>query len=73
MNAEDIRRALLKQRRIFNTQAELAGALGVSNQALSQFLSRKGIAPRGDCQILRAMGLHTERVTQTVIEPDEKL
>lgn len=72
MTASDLRRALLLQRRLFERgDSELAEALGVSHQALSQFLKRRHHMPRKDCEIIRAMGL--EVVTERVLKLTEEL
>lgn len=71
MTNDDLRRALLLQRRLFGSQTALADAMGVSPQALSQFLKRRNAIPRDDSQILKAMGLHVE--VERVLKPDEKL
>lgn len=72
MTAEDVRRALLLQRRLFeHGDRELAEVLGVSHQALSQFLKRQHAMPRKDCEIIRALGL--EVVTERTLKPTEEL
>jgi transcriptional regulator with XRE-family HTH domain len=72
VNAEDVRRVLLLQRRLYaRGDSELAEELGVSHQALSQFLKRRHPLPRRDCQIMRALGLEVVRVA--TLKPTEEL
>lgn len=72
MNAEHLRRALLLQRRLYERgDRELAEDLGVSHQALSQFLKRRNPMPRKDCEIIRALGL--EVATVKTLKPTEEL
>ena len=66
---------LLLQRRLFGTQQELARALGVSEQALSNFVSRRTHFPRRDSTILAALGLEVDAkmVWVSDIKPKEQL
>jgi DNA-binding transcriptional regulator YdaS (Cro superfamily) len=69
MTEDDLRLALLKQRKLFGTQKEMAKALGVSEQNLGRFITGKqGIRMH---KMLEALGL--ECATVTVIRPKEAL
>lgn len=71
MTDEDIRRALLKQRKLFGTQKELAAAIGVSEQALGRFMTGRQRCTDRHSKIFQALGL--EVATVRVIRPKEKI
>jgi DNA-binding transcriptional regulator YdaS (Cro superfamily) len=72
VDAGHLRRALLLQRRLFDGgDRELADALGVSHQALSQFLKRRHAIPRRDCAIMQALGL--EVATVKTLKPKDDI
>lgn len=69
MTEDDIRLALLKQRKLFGTQQEMAKALGMSEQNLGRFMTGKqGL---GMHRLLKALGL--EVVTVRVLKPKAEL
>lgn len=65
MTHDDLRRALLLQRRLFGSNEEMAAAIGVSGSALSHFLGRRNCT-RSDSRIVQALGVEVavERVVK---------
>lgn len=72
MTENDIRRALLKQRKLFGTQKALAESLGMSEQNLYRFLAGKqGLVGNGGHKLLQALGIEPEIVR--VLKPEIEL
>lgn len=76
MNNNDIRRFLLRHRRIM-TDGEFGEIAGISGQAVSQFINRSGGRTDGMtfrvCKIHEALGLKVESVTYRTFKPKQEL
>lgn len=68
MTEDDLRVAILKQRKLFGSQKEMADALGVSEQNLNRFVCGQGVRFR---KMQEAIGAHI--VTVTMLKPDIEL